>query len=219
MRELERFESNAAALKPQSNSRKSAQKRDAIIRAAIEIINAKSYPLATMTEIAAALDLRDATLYYYFPSKAALAYACHLRSLERFEGLLRDADQAGGTGAAKLRRLVLSLLTDSAKNGSQIYFGDHSYLDADQRKPILDWAARLTAMTEQFLKDGIADGSLVPCETELVVQLLLGMLIWLARWVPKIDGMTVDRLMNAIGAFSLDGLETAKRPGPAGPGL
>ena len=219
MTELVRLESSPAAPRPQSNSRKSAQKRDAIIRVAIEIINAKSYPIATMTEIAAALNLRDATLYYYFPNKAALAYACHLRSLERFEGLLRDADRVGGTGAAKLRRLVLGLLTDSAKNGSQIYFGDHSYLEADQRKHILEWAGHLTAMTEKFLKDGIADGSLVPCETELVVQLLLGMLIWLARWVPKIDGMTVDRLMTAIGAFSLDGLETAKRPGPAGPGL
>jgi len=218
MTDLERVDPVAAAKKPGSKSRKSVKKRDAIIRAAIEIINAKSYPLATMIEIAAALDLRDATLYYYFPSKAALAYACHLRSLERFEALVRDAEQAGGTGAAKLRRLVLSLLTDSAKNGSQLYFGDHSYLETEQRTHILEWAARLTAMTEQFLKDGIADRSLVPCETELVVQLLLGMLIWLARWVPKIDGMTVARLMNAIGAFSLDGLETAERPKPEGPG-
>jgi AcrR family transcriptional regulator len=170
-----------------------------------------------MIEIAAALNLRDATLYYYFPSKSALAYACHLRSLERFEALLQDAEKAGGTGAAKIRHLVLGLLTDSAHNGSQIYFGDHSYLDADQREHILEWAGRLTAMTEQHLKDGIADGSLVPCETQLVVQLLLGMLIWLARWVPKIDGMTVERLMSAIGAFSLDGLETAKGRNPKVP--
>jgi hypothetical protein len=53
--------------------------------AAIEIINVKGYALATMTEIAAALDLRDAALYYYFPNKQALVFACHQRSLERFE--------------------------------------------------------------------------------------------------------------------------------------
>jgi AcrR family transcriptional regulator len=64
-----------------SHSPKSAKKRDAILRAATEIINIKGYALATMTEIAAALDLRDAALYYYFPNKQALVFACHQSSL------------------------------------------------------------------------------------------------------------------------------------------
>lgn len=195
-------------LKPLSRSRKSVAKRDAILRAAIEIVNAKSFALATMTEIAASLDLRDASLYYYYPSKQALVFACHVRSLERFEGLLRASDDAGGCGGAKLKRFLHSMIEDSDRNGPQLYFGDHSYLDAQQHSEITTWAARLTGLLEQFLKDGINDGSVVACETRLVVQLLLGMLIWLAKWVPAVDGLTVDRLMAAIGACSLSGLET-----------
>lgn len=206
--------------KPLSRSRKSAAKRDAILRAAIEIINAKSFALATMTEIAASLDLRDASLYYYFPSKQALVYACHVRSLERFEALLRASGDAGGTGAAQLKHFLHSMIDDSDRNGPQLYFGDHSYLEAHQRGEITAWAERLTSQLEKFLKDGIADGSVIPCETQLVVQLLLGMLIWLAKWVPAVDGLTVDRLMTAIGAFSLHGLEqpvsqAAMHPGSA----
>ncbi len=197
--------------KPLSQSPKSVKKRDAILRAAIEIINAKSFALATMTEIAAALDLRDAALYYYFPNKQALVYACHISSLERFELLLRDADQAGGTGAAKLRRFLRALLDDSARNGPQLYFGDHSYLEPPQRAVVDEWGDRLSGLLEAFLTEGMADGSIVPCEAPLVVQLLLGMLIWLAKWVPTVPAMTVDRLMTAIGAVSLRGLET--RPG------
>ncbi len=193
--------------KPIARSRKSAGKRDAIVRAAIEIINNKSFALATMTEIAAALNLRDATLYYYFANKQALAYACHRRSLERFERLLIEADDAGGTGFVKLKSFVRSMLVDSARHGPQLYFGDYSYLEADQRRAITDWAGRLRAVLERFLAEGIADGSIVPCEPELVVQLLAGMLIWLGKWVPSVEGMTVDRLMNAIGAFAFDGLE------------
>ena len=190
-----------------SRSRKSAGKRDAIVRAAIEIINDKSYALATMTDIAATLDLRDATLYHYFPDKRALAYACHRTSLERFEKLLRATDQDGGTGSEKLRHFIRGMLVDSARNGPQLYFGDYSYLDAPQRKSISTWADRLKDMVAKFLKEGIADGSVIQCEPELVVQLLLGMLIWLAKWVPSIDGLTVDRLMNAIDAFAFRGLE------------
>lgn len=194
--------------KPLARSRKSARKRDAIIRAAIEIINEKSFALATMSEIAASLDLRDATLYYYFPNKQALVYDCHVRSLERFERLVRDADRAGGTGIVKLKRFIAGLLHESNVNGPQLYFGDYSYLEPLQRDTIATWAERLRGMLEQFLKEGMADGSIVRCEPELVVQLLLGMLIWLAKWAPDVPGMSAKRLMQAIDAFSLHGLES-----------
>lgn len=193
--------------KPLSKSRKSAKKRDAIIRAAIEIINKKTFAQATMTDIAASLDLRDATLYYYFPNKQALVYACHVQSLERFERLLDAADEDGGTGIVKLRHFILALLEDSDRNGPQLYFGDYSYLEAHQRETIDTWAERLRAKLEAFFKEGVDDGSIVPCDTELVVQFLLGMLIWLAKWAPGMKGMRVSRLMNAIDAFSFHGLE------------
>ncbi len=192
-----------------SRSDKSAKKRHAIMRAATRIINAKSYALATMTEIAAALELRDATLYYYFPSKQALAYACHEQSLETFERLLAAADAVEGSGAAKLEAFLRSMLDDAERHGPLLYFGDYTYLEPAQRDAIAAWAGRLTETLEQFLKTGIADGSIARCETRLVVQLLLGMLIWLAKWVPSIEEITVDRLMAAIDTFSLDGL--AKR--------
>jgi len=197
--------------KPVSQSRKSTQKREAIVRAAIEIINAKSYALATMSDIAAALDLRDATLYHYFPDKQALAYACHRRSLERFEHLLNAVDRANGVGEEKLRLFIRGMLVDSQQHGSLLYFGDYSYLEAAQRNAVSTWADRLKDILIKFLKKGMEDGSVAQCEPEIVVNLLLGMLIWLAKWAPSFEGLTVDRLMNAIDAFAFRGLD--RRPG------
>ena len=190
-----------------SQSPKSAGMREAIVRAAIEMINEKSYALATLTGIAAKLGMRDAALYHYFPNKQALAYACHRASLERLEVVLHAADLAGGSGQAKLRHFIRHMLVDAAQNGPQLYFGDYSYLEAGQRKIVSTWVGRLIEMVVKFLKQGMADGSIVQCEPELVVQLLLGMLIWLAKWVPSVDGLTVDRLMNAIDAAIFRGLD------------
>jgi TetR/AcrR family transcriptional regulator len=197
----------AKSRKPLSQSRKSAQKRETIVRAAIEIINTKSYALATMNEIAAALDLRDATLYHYFPDKQALAYACHRRSLERFEHILHAVNRAGGIGEEKLRLFIRGILADSQQHGSLLYFGDYSYLDSPQRAALSTWADRLKGILAKFLKEGMGDGSIVQCEPEIVVNLLLGMLIWMAKWTPSIDGLTVDRLMSAIDAFAFRGLD------------
>ena len=195
--------------KPLAQTKKSEGMREAIIRAATEMINEKSYAFATLTGIAATLDLRDAALYHYFPSKQALAYACHRSSLERFERLLTDTDKKGGTGEHKLRHLIRDMLVESAENGPQLYFGDFSYLEAAHRKVIAAWADRLKAVLVRFLKEGMADGTIVQCEPELVMQLLLGMLIWLGKWVPSVEGLTVDRLMNAIDASVFRGLDRA----------
>jgi hypothetical protein len=32
------------------------------------------------------------------------------------------------------------------------------------------------------------------------------MLIWMAKWAPSFEGLTVDRLMNAIDSFAFRGL-------------
>lgn len=188
-------------------TKKSEGVREAIIRAATEIINDKSYALATLTGIAATLNMRDAALYHYFPNKQALAYACHIASLERFEQLLHTSDEMGGTGEEKLRRLIRNMLAESAQNGPQLYFGDYSYLEASQRKAVTEWANRLKTILVRFLKEGMADGSIVQCEPELVMELLLGMLIWMAKWAPSVEGLTVDRMMNAIDALVFRGLE------------
>lgn len=193
--------------------RKSDRKRSAIIRAAIEIINVKSYALATMKEIAASLDLRDATLYYYFESKQALAYACQIYSLEIFERLLHEADVNGQDGFAKLKLFIEGMLHDAERHGPQLYFGDYSFLAEAQRAHVGERFGRMSGVLERFLAEGIADGSVVPCEPRVVVQLLLGMLIWLAKWVPSIEGMTFDRLMDSICIACLNSL--AKKIAPA----
>jgi len=100
------------------------------------------------------------------------------------------------------------MLDDSSENGSQLYFGEHSYLDTAQREAIDAWADRLKLTLERFLEAGMSDGSVVPCEPLLVVQLYLGMLIWLAKWVPGVKNLTVERLMHAIDAFCLQGIVT-----------
>ena len=190
-----------------SKSRKSDKRRAEIMRAAIETINAKSFAQATMVSIAAALDLRDATLYHYFHDKRALAYACHRSSLGRAQALLESSDAKGGTGAEKLRHFIRGLLMDSSVNGALLYLGDYSYLDTAQRRAIKQWIDRLKAILIRFLREGMTDRSIAACEPELVVELLLGMLIGLGRWVPSVPDLTLERLMAAIEVFGFKGLD------------
>ena len=109
-----------------------------------------------------------------------------------------------------MRHFIRHMLVDAAQHGPQLYFGDYSYLESAHRKTVASWVERLTNLLVKFFKEGMADGSIVQCEPELVVQLVLGMLIWLAKWVPAVEGATVDRLMNAIDVSIFRGLERVR---------
>ena len=121
--------------------------------------------------------------------------------------MLIATDKAGGTGIHKLRQFIRTMFDDSYTNGPLLYFGDFSYLHAPQRKIIAAWGARLRGHLVNFLREGMKDGSIIQCEPELVVQLLIGMLIWLGKWVPDVQGLTVDRLMVAIDSVAVRGLD------------
>ena len=204
---MDTIDTATGAGRPQASGPKSTARRIEIIRTAIGIINARSYELATMREIAAALDLRDAALYYYYPSKQALAYAAHVYSLERFARVLELSFASPGTGLERLRRWLSNFLEESDEHGPQLYFGEHSYLDESQRRYIDEWAGRLTGSIAVVVQDGIEDGSIRQCEVQLVVQLLLGMLIWLAKWTLSVEGLTPARLMQAIEDLTFAGLD------------
>ena len=105
-------------------------------------------------------------------------------------------DEAFGTGARKI------LHRASSRKVSRVL-----PLPSENLVRVDAWSDRLEAMIEQFLIEGVRDGSIVPCETRLVTNLLIGMLISLARWTWRVEGITTDRLMQAIGVASLDGLE------------
>ena len=178
------------------------------MRVAIDVINLRSFALATMTEIADRLGLKDAALYYYVPGKQALVYACHVDSMERFERLVGQAASSSANGLGKIELLLRLFLEDSEAHGQHLYFGDHSYLAARERLAIDEWAARLTKRIEGFVEAGIADGSVRDCEPELSVQLILGMLIWLGKWAPSIEGLTAERLLASLAPLVLRGIRS-----------
>jgi hypothetical protein len=64
----------------------------------------------------------------------------------------------------------------------------------------------LAVRLEGFLRAGIKDRSMVPRDTLLIVWLLLGMMIWLPKWLASVDDLTGKRLFDPIMTFSLIGL-------------
>lgn len=67
------------------------KKKEAIIAAAVGILNRRGVRGMTLADVAASVDLITTSVTYYFRKKEDLAVACYLRGIERFDALIGEA--------------------------------------------------------------------------------------------------------------------------------
>src|ERR1700761_5496642 len=82
-----------------------AKKRDAIVAAAINILNLRGVKGMTLADVAASVGLITTSVTYYFKKKEDLAAACFYAGIAQFEAMADDALKAD-TPEARLRRFL-----------------------------------------------------------------------------------------------------------------
>jgi len=87
-------------------TRRREQSREEILAAARRLILERGLKGLTLEEVAAAVDLTKAALYYYFPSKDALLEDLSLRSLQAQAQRLHDAVEETAGGPQALRAII-----------------------------------------------------------------------------------------------------------------
>ncbi len=87
--------------------RSKARRREAIIRAALELFADRGYDATTIADIAAKAEVAPRTVAMYFPSKQDIAMARFSQSIDELTGALRDRG-TGESGTAILSRWLLT---------------------------------------------------------------------------------------------------------------
>jgi AcrR family transcriptional regulator len=76
---------------PSSSTDRYNKKKEAIIAAAVGILNRRGVRGMTLADVAASVDLITTSVTYYFRKKEDLAVACFLRGIERYDALIAEA--------------------------------------------------------------------------------------------------------------------------------
>ena len=69
------------------------QRRDTIVRAAVEVLNHKGVRGMTLADVAAKIDLVPTAVMYYFHKKEELAAACFHKAIEQYESMIAQAQR------------------------------------------------------------------------------------------------------------------------------
>jgi len=183
-----------------------------IIDAAARVFAERGFHGATTQDIADVLGIRQASLYYYFPSKeGALELVC-LHGVGGFFEVAKAIAAGPGTAAEKLGRLIKSHLSPLVDRSDfvRVFLNERQHLPAESRRRIGKWSRGLERVFEDVLKEGVRRGEFrSDLDTRLAALATLGMANAVASWFRKED-VAVDRISAEFARLIADGV--TKRP-------
>jgi len=201
-----------AARRARSSPRRRAPQ---IIEAAARVFAERGFHGATTQDIADVLGIRQASLYYYFPSKeGALELVC-LQGVGDYVEVAKAIAAGPGSAAEKLVRLVRAHLSpmEARSDFVRVFLNERQHLPTESRRRIGKWSRDLERVFENVLKEGVRRGEFrFDLDTRLAVLAILGMVNAVAHWYAK-EAVRLDRIGAEFAHLLLDGMakKTAQR--------
>jgi len=194
------------------------ERRSAMVRTAVHLFNRSGFHATSVEEIARELGLSKALLYHYFADKTELLYECYLYALDCTLAAVTQAAKSGRTGREKLEAYVrLQFETLAGKDGAAWVLSDLSALAPQQRRHVRRQSRAMDQMLQEFLAEGLRDGSIAGAEPKITEFFVIGALNWLPRWYRVHGTLSGQQLGEIFLRLIIDGLRprTAEIP-PAG---
>ncbi len=184
-----------------------AEKRDAVLRAAVRMFNARGYHATSLDDVAASLGISKPTIYHYLGNKEQVLTECVSRGLEPLRLAAEAAKSEPGSGLERLRRFLLDYARTNmddfgrcmVRTGDEL-LSPEGAAQIRARKRDIDDALRT------LIADGAADGSIAPVDVKMTAFALAGALNWPARWHDPAGPMTPDAIAAALVDVLVGGL-------------
>ena len=159
--------------------------------------------------IADVLGMRQASLYYYFPSKeAALELVC-ARGTDGFVEGAEAVMESPGTPLEKLARLIAAHLApiDTMPDYVRVFINERRYLPTASRRRIGRKSRRIERFFEHVILAGIADGSIRPgADARLAMLAVLGMCNAVINWREADRARDMPRVAAEFASLIANGL-------------
>ncbi len=166
-------------------------KRAAILSQAARLFNTKGSRATTLQDIAASLGLTKTSLYYYVKTKEELIYQCYMAALDHHHRRLDALDQQPLSPLERTLAVIKQPFADwqAAREGKAPHIAalmEIASLKGEQREQVEARYVQLFLRVRQYLREGIDDGSLRPCEPTATTRAILGSVEWTFYWLHDI---------------------------------
>jgi AcrR family transcriptional regulator len=185
------------------------RRENEIIDAAARVFSERGYHGTSTQAIADVLGMRQASLYYYLPSKeAALEIVCQ-RGTDGFVEAAEAVVEGEGAPLGKLARLIAAHLApiETRHHYVKVFINERRYLPDASRRRLGRKTRRIERCFEEVILAGIADGSIRrDTNARLAMLAVLGMCNAVINWRETDRGADLREIASGLARLIADGL-------------
>lgn len=160
-------------------SPEAAAVRERIIQEATCLFVSRGYHAVSMREIAAAVGVSKAGLYYHFKDKESLFLAMLIAHLERVENLVGDARAEGTTAREQIGKMMRAIFEQAPDQRAIIRLASQEMAQLSQSARAEFgrlYHGKFIGQIEDILRAGVHRGELRAMNVSLATWVLLGMM-------------------------------------------
>ena len=194
-------------------------KREEILDRAATCFADKSYPAASMNDIAAASGTSKARLYHYYGAKEAILFDLLERYTQRLLGLIGQVEATAQRRSlddrAALHELVRSFLAEYETSATRhvALLNDTKFLGETQRELILNRQRDVVSAVTRFLRRAYPQRVTASNQTA-ITMMLFGMINWTFTWLRPGGPMSYAVFADEVIAMLDGGLARPERSKP-----
>lgn len=182
--------------------------RDDILDAAAQVFRQKGFHGASMSDIAAALDVQKPSLYHHVASKQEILLALLDRALLMLTEHISAISAQSHPSDQKLRLMIrgyLSALADNADLTAVLLF-EHRSLDKKSHARHVPQRDTFEALWRDVVNEGVRTKVFDLKDTGLAVRALMGVMNWTLTWYHPGGGKSIDQIADEYSDFVLKGM-------------
>lgn len=184
-----------------------------IIDAAARVFSRRGYHGTTTTDIADELGMRQASLYYYFPSKEAALEAVVERGVEGFVEAARTIKASNTPSRDKLKALISAHISPITYRHDyvRVFLKERHNLPLGSRRRIGRQSRTVERIFESVIAEGMRDGSFSKStDARLATLAVLGMCNSVHEWWQR-EGRSIEEVSAAYAEIATCGVAALPR--------
>ncbi|MCP1335474.1 TetR/AcrR family transcriptional regulator [Futiania mangrovi] len=182
------------------------EKREIVIRMAGAAFGRNGFYSTTLEDVAKSIGLTKAAIYYYFKNKNEILFECHKLAIQIAQKALEDAESEGRNGFEKLTLTVRNYIVGMTSELNFSILVDVSALKPEERSYVVSFRDKFEARMRSFVEEGIADGSIAPCEPKFAIFAIMGAVSWVPSWYSPAGELTGEQVADVLIGFLSNGL-------------
>jgi len=182
-------------------------KRNAVLQTAAQLFNQRGFHATSLDDIAERLNVSKPTVYYYVESKDQILLECVKIALDLMQAGIDEVRAAGGSAIDQLKacmRIYSSVVTQDF--GMCVIRIGEDPLPDPLKKELRGLKAAIDGQFRRLIAEGVAEGSLAPCDPKMAAFMLAGALSWIGRWYRPDGDLTPDQIADQGIELLLNGV-------------